>query len=219
MRFLVTALPSFLVTVNPKRAAFAVESAGRSRASIKKAGVETRLPPRTARKSARFLRVSMAVAGCSKPKAACGPWRGGAPGPSDRLPSASACGSRGGACARCGWADRCVSRNVSARSWAARRTRAGKLILIFPRHTETPKSPATRPAWRYMTESRRFIWVPVRQVNAVRKRPRGRNSERRDDRLLWAPRFSASLLVRTAANRCLLSIEREGGEDPKARRR
>lgn len=58
MRLRVTALPSFFVTVNPKRGPLPCFGVGdRSRISIRKAGVDERRPPRTARNSARALRV------------------------------------------------------------------------------------------------------------------------------------------------------------------
>ncbi len=53
------ALPSFFVIVKPKRAPTtpAHLAGGRSRISMRNAGVDERRPPRTARNSARTLRV------------------------------------------------------------------------------------------------------------------------------------------------------------------
>lgn len=50
-------MPIFFVIVKPKRAVPPFSVAGRSRTSIRNAGVEERRPPRTARNSGRDLRV------------------------------------------------------------------------------------------------------------------------------------------------------------------
>lgn len=64
MRLRFTALPSFLVTVNPKRGPqILVRSGARGFASIRQQGMEERTPPRMARKSDRFLIVSTATGG------------------------------------------------------------------------------------------------------------------------------------------------------------
>src|SRR5450631_213880 len=79
MRLRTTALPSFLVTVKPKRATggstAGLTASSRALASIAKDEFETRAPPRTRKKSARRLMVTRCIfcqRGQRRP-ASCGP--------------------------------------------------------------------------------------------------------------------------------------------------
>ena len=132
-----TELPSFLVTVKPKRGTpkgGPVAADGSSPASLRfpsstKAGVDQRPPPRTRWNWDLRLRVARrdmtagsvggpvqtpfrlrCWPGYVRPKDACDLWRDGGQALSGHPWSASWNGSRGGACERAGSVDRCVSR-------------------------------------------------------------------------------------------------------------
>jgi hypothetical protein len=143
-------LPSFLVTVKPKRGPSpAFGTVDLARISIKKAGVDERRPPRTARNSARVLRVGRIgitasarefrpgwtplgppAEVTSRPRGVCGLWRGGGREPADHRWSTCACESRGDACEQGGSAGTYVSR-ISPFESQGRAVRSDKLANCF----------------------------------------------------------------------------------------
>lgn len=186
------------MTVKPKRAPVgsiaADPSDRRLRASIRHEGTDARTPPRTARNSARTLRVvgremarvlrEMRLRGPSasshadaaqwrqrgletRLKDACGPWRGDAREPSGHLPFPYAYGSHGGACARGGLVDMCVSRSSPTSSRPATPIGTRAKIVIFPclKSKCEPKSMA-RPDLN-AARSCRLIGSAMCQVNGV----------------------------------------------------
>ena len=170
-------MPIFFVIVNPKRGPAAGLSLGpRERISTKNEGVDARLPPRTARNSARALRVGKTGISASslfrcrsasraKRKGACGPSSDGGREPSGHRRSAYACETRGGACERAGSVDKCASRTSPSQvSRPAPRVAGWRNPFRF-RWLETPMRLGKPRERRGSPEVRGVIMGGRRQVN------------------------------------------------------
>ena len=124
IRLRTTALPSFFVTVKPKRGPRAAATGSAAGfVSTTQEGVAQRAPPLSRRNSARFFNVSNRHGGSLRSQSIAGlrPCASGRQALTALGPAAGenanatrccmACGSHGGAYERAGWADKYVSRH------------------------------------------------------------------------------------------------------------
>lgn len=147
MRFLATAFPIFFVIVKPNRAPWLWSASvsltpdpersgtpSRNRASNANEAAPHRAPPRTRRKSERFLRVAMGGSRRARAKThrirqtvSSGPSHGDEQEREHHLLWPYACESHGAVCVQAGWVDMYVSRQVSKFTWLpnANRREAG----------------------------------------------------------------------------------------------